>query len=320
MEIIRGLSRVKTCYKKCILTIGVFDGLHRGHQKIIKEVVRCARVFKRKSVIITFESPLASDSMYLSRSEGKHRIGLLLSTPQEKIEILKSFKPDLLIILRFSKNLVNISAEEFVKKIVLNLAPSQIIVGTNHTFGKGGRGNPSLLKSLGKVYGFKVRIFNLKRSEGEAINSTEIRKLIRKGDVRKANFLLGRYFSVQGRVIRGSRRGTSLGFPTANLKVHPLKIIPMNGVYAGLVRAGKNLYRGLINVGCRPTFTKGKGKPRIEIFLQNFRGNLYGHIIKVEFVKRIRDEKRFLTIPSLKNQIERDLRKAKTILSCVRHF
>lgn len=298
MEIIRRISEIRNRYRNGILTIGTFDGVHRGHQAIIKKVQRRARTENRKSVILTF---------YPNPVEILGSKGQSISTLEEKIEIIREIGADVLIILRFTKKLASLSPQQFIRRVLLKIVPREIVVGSNHTFGRKGKGGIALLEKYGRIYHFKVVVVNLKGYKRKHINSTGIRALIRQGSVKKAREELGRYFSLVGKVVKGKGRGEVLGFPTANLKVPSLKILPGNGVYSGYVQVEGKKYRGIINVGCRPTFEERLRYPRVEVFIIGFKGKLYSRILKVEFVEKIRDEKKFNNAEALKLQIKKDI-------------
>jgi len=304
MEIIKRLSKIRRRHRNNILTIGTFDGIHLGHQAIIKNVLNHARFFKRRSVVLTF---------YPHPSEVLGSNGKSITTLEEKIRLIKELGVGVLIILRFTRKLASLSPVQFIKKVLLRLAPLEIIVGFNHTFGRGGKGRPEQLKKFGKVHHFKVTIINLKVSRGKYVNSTGIRVLIRDGDVGKAKDELGRYFSITGEVVKGKGRGEVLGFPTANLRIPSSKILPENGVYASYVWIAGKKYKGIANLGCRPTFREKLKYPRVEVFIIGFKGKLYGRSLKVEFVERIREEKKFNGTEALKLQIKKDILKMKGV-------
>lgn len=284
------------------MTIGTFDGVHLGHKTIIKNVIRHARLFKRKSIVLTFDpNPL----------EFFGPGGQSITTLEEKIEIMRGFNADVLILLKFTRKFALLSSEQFVKKVLLHLAPREVIVGSSHTFGREGKGNAVLLRKTGKFYNFKVTIANLRKLNGKYLNSTVIRSLIRQGKMEGVKTALGRYFSLTGKIVKGTGRGKALGFPTANLKIPSSKILPQKGVYAGYVWIAGRRYKGAINVGCRPTFAKRLNSPRVEVFIIGFKGKLYGRILKVDFVRKIRDEKKFNNVEALKLQIKRDILKLK---------
>lgn len=304
MEIIRGLCKIRKRHRNGILTIGIFDGVHIGHQAIIRNVIERSRSRNRKSVVLTFyPHPLE-----ILGEEIKS-----ITTLDEKIKLIKDLGVDIIVVLRFTKKFALLSPKQFIRKVFLRLCPFEIVVGPNHTFGEKGKGNVFFLKKAGEVYNFKTNIVKLEKHDGKYVNSTEIRSLLCHGNVEKAKVLMGRYFSLAGEVIKGRGRGKVMSFPTANLKVPRSKLLPGNGVYTSFVWRDKKRYKGIVNVGYRPTFTKRLCRPSIEVFLLNFKGNLYGKSLKVEFVKKIREEKKFLNIEDLKRQIKKDVKIANKI-------
>ena len=300
MEIIRKISKIRAKQKNCILTIGTFDGVHLGHQAIIKDVVRRARSIKEKSVVLTFHPhPL---EVFDSNSHS-------ITTFGEKAGLIGELGVDVLVVLRFTKKLALLSPQQFIKKVLLRLVPKEIVVGSSHTFGKNGKGNAFFLKEAGSTHQFKVTVLHLRKYKGECVNSTGIRTLIRRGDMEKARAELGQYFSIAGKIVKGSGKGEMLGFPTANLKIPSSKILPENGVYAGYAWIAGKKYKGIVNVGCCPTFKKKIRHPRVEVFIMGFKNKLYGRLLKVEFMRKIRDEKKFNSPEALKLQIKKDILK-----------
>ncbi|OIN99583.1 riboflavin biosynthesis protein RibF [Candidatus Desantisbacteria bacterium CG_4_10_14_0_8_um_filter_48_22] len=319
MKIIYGLRRIGDPYRKCVLTTGVFDGVHLGHRAIIKEAVARALKLGRKSTVITFD--LGVKKILECPGGRLCSPGVLLSTVEEKIRLIKSLGVDLLCIIKFSKRFSRISAGDFIKELVLSFDPLQIVAGQNHTFGKDGRGNSVLLEKLGRKYGFRSVVLNLRKAAASTtVNSTRIRSLVKKGNVQKANILLGRRFFIEGTVIKGRGVGGKLGFPTANLEVDPVKLVPGSGVYACEIRSGSSSYGGAVNIGLRPTFERSSRSPRksakhtVEIHIMGFSGMLYGKKIKVSFIEKVRKERKFRDAETLKRQIELDLIKIKGIL------
>ena len=302
MEIIRRLNRIKEKCKKGVLTIGAFDGVHKGHQEIIKYALNRARSIKRKGIVLT---------LYPHPLEFFGSKGQSITTLEEKIELIEDLGVDVLVVLKFNKKLVLLSPWQFIKKILLRFTPCEIVIGSNHTFGRGGKGRVSLLKKAGKIYNFKVTVINLKKVSGSYINSTGIRTLIRQGNVEKAKAQLGRYFSLTGKVVKGKGRGKILGFPTSNLKILPLKILPKNGVYSGYIWRTRKKHRGIVNVGYCPTFGEKLKHPRVEVFIPGFKDKLYGSTLKVEFMNRVRDERKFNSTEALSLQIKKDILKTE---------
>ncbi len=283
------------------ISIGAFDGVHLGHKEVIERALNYARRVRGvKSAVLTF-SP--HPTRFFKGESFK-----LLTTEEEKEKILKSIGVDEVIKLTFNKNLADMPPELFFKKILLDeLNVRFISIGFNFTFGKGGEGTPSLLVELAQRYGVAVEITPPKVIMGRIVSSTIIRKLVSEGKMGESALLLGRNYSLRGRVVRGDGMGKKLGFPTANLSIPPEKLLPPNGVYAAFVRVGDKGFLGAMNIGYRPTISGEGEKITVEVHLLDFSGDLYDRIIEVEILRRIRPEKKFLSLEELKEQIEKDI-------------
>jgi len=303
MEIIKSISSLKKKQKKSIITIGIFDGVHHGHQRIIKDVNKKARRAGLKSHLVTFY-PHPVDFF------GNKKISL--TTLDEKIALLDELGLEALSVIKFTKKFAQLLPGEFIRKYILPLHPHEIIVGSNHTFGKNASGNIELLKKFGKKYGFKVSIAKLKKKNKTNINSTLIRELILLGRIEKAEEFLGRKYSIFGKVVKGRGIGRKLGFPTANLKVSGNKLLPGPGVYLTKTLVKKKYYSSLTNIGFAPTFGK-QNVLSVEVFLKDFKKNIYGTTLKVIFLKKIRDEKKFGSEEALKKQIKKDVSNLKEV-------
>ena len=282
-----------------ITTVGTFDGVHLGHRKILDRV--SSGVAKtRVRTVVTFE-PHPQNVM-------RHRPGIvpiLTSTP-EKVRILRSIGIDRVYILRFTKELARVTAEEFLTRILIGeLNTEKLVVGYNHFFGRNRKGNSEFLESVKDRYGFDLEVVGPHNMAGETISSTKIRRILQSGDVEKAAQFLGRKYRLAGRVIPGVGRGRTLNFPTANLELtHPEKLIPPKGVYAAIVEVDDQMHPGMVNIGIRPTF--GESKLTIEVHLINFDGDLYDQSINLLFLKRIRDEEKFESAQALTSRIMKD--------------
>ena len=283
-----------------VVTIGTFDGCHRGHQDIIKKVTSHANSIDRKSVIITFD-PHPRHVL-----QTKDKLPILMHI-DKKLEIFKSLGLDIALIIPFDKNFSKIDASTFLKTIIIdNFDPDSIIVGYDHHFGFNRDGSPDFLKEFGLNNGFEVQIVGPVSDENIIISSTHIRELIRNGYVRRASFELGWVFGFKAKVVHGSGRGAELGFPTANfIPEEENQLVPANGVYfiRGRIN-GENLY-GMCNLGVRPTFNETDFVMEVHFFDLSS-NNIYGMLIVVEFLERIRDEKRFSNPEELKKQLMRD--------------
>ena len=283
-----------------VVTIGTFDGCHRGHQDIIKKVTSHANSIDGKSVIITFD-PHPRHVL-----QTKDKLPILMHI-DKKLEIFKSLGLDIALIIPFDKNFSKMDASTFLKTIIIdNFDPDSIIVGYDHHFGFNRDGSPDFLKEFGLNNGFEVQIVGPVSDENVIISSTHIRELIRNGYVRRASFELGWVFGFKAKVVHGSGRGAELGFPTANfIPEEENQLVPANGVYfiRGRIN-GENLY-GMCNLGVRPTFNETDFVMEVHFFDLSS-NDIYGMLIVVEFLERIRDEKRFSNPEELKNQLIRD--------------
>jgi riboflavin kinase/FMN adenylyltransferase len=305
MQIIDDLSQVDLD-KDTILTIGAFDGVHRGHQYLIRQLLQKARRTHRLAGLITFHP---HPSAVLSpRNPTRY-----LTTPGEKAALLERLGLDILAILPFNREMAQTSAQRFIEVVSRQLHMTELWVGKDFVLGHGREGTPDVLRALGQEMGFSVETITPLIWKGEIISSTRIRSLLFRGQVRKAAELLGRYPSLAGEVVRGAQRGRCLGFPTANLEVRAERAIPANGIYAVYTVLGKERYQGVANVGVRPSFDNGERT--VEIYILDFEANIYGYDLVVEFVQRLRPEKRFTDIKDLTAQIEKDIVQAHRILA-----
>jgi len=306
MEIIDDLSSVNL-NDDTILTVGAFDGVHRGHQHLIQQMVEEARQTKRLAGLITFyPHPSAVLSPYNPTR--------YLSTPGEKAALLERLGLDIMAILPFDQAMAQTSARDFVEQVRRHLHMAELWVGADSALGRGREGNADALRAIGQELGFTVRVIEPLTWRGQIISSTRIRSLLLKGKVRQATQLLGRYPSLAGEVMRGSQRGHCLGFPTANLEVREERVIPADGIYAVYVRLGEEHHQGVANVGVRPSFEIG-GQRTVEVHILDFEEDIYGCDLVVEFVERLRGERRYTDIEELKAQIERDIVQARRTLA-----
>jgi len=283
-----------------IVTIGTFDGCHRGHQEVIKKVVSTSESFNKKSVLISFDP----HPRHILQAENKLPILMHVS---KKLEILESLNLNVVVLIPFDKEFSTVRAEDFLNNIVLkHFTPSHMIIGYDHHFGFEREGSPTFLKNYGKKHGFNVDVINPITDENITISSTHIRNLIKEGFVRRASFELGWVFGFESKVIEGAGRGKDLGFPTANfIPVEKNQLVPANGVYfiRGRIN-GNNLY-GMCNLGIRPTFNETDFVMEVHFF-DLMSNDIYGEIITVEFLERIRDEKKFSNPNKLIKQLNND--------------
>ncbi len=302
----RTYRRATKAIQNSVITIGSFDGIHQGHQAVIKKTIELARSKKKQAGIVTFD-PSPQQVIYPN-------FHYILTPFSEKKEILSKLYTDFLFLIGFNKNIQILLPMDFIKgQILSSLRPSTIVVGYDHQFGKGGRGDVQLLKNLAQEFDFELIIEPEFKLDGEPVKSTRIRERLLLGDVKVANQLLGWNYSIQGYVTKGLGIGKRIGFPTVNLKVKEIeKLIPADGVYAVFVWFRNKKYLGAMNIGHRPTFN---GETHtIEASLINMKQNLYGVKLKVELVERIRSERKFSDPTNLAQQIKKDIEHAKLIL------
>ena len=303
MKIYRN-TNLKNKHCKGVLAIGNFDGIHLGHQKVIRDAKQQANKNKLPFGIMTFE-PMPV--MFFNKKIKNHRINSL----DQKINQFKKLKIDFLIIRKFNKKFSRLTAEKFIEKIIFKKTKCKYLyVSNNFRFGFKRRGNIRILKKFGKKFNYRNLIIKPFKKKNNVISSTLIRKKIREGKIKEANKLLNRNWSVDGKVIKGKKRGRKIGFPTCNLKMGNY-VIPRLGVYAVKVKTSDFYKNGVANVGYRPTFN-GKSL-LIETNIFGINRNLYNKVISVSFRKFIRPEKKFKNFEYLKKQIKFDIKKAKNV-------
>jgi len=292
--------------KPVILTPGTFDGVHFGHQKILKILTDTAKEKNMESVVLTF-SPHPRKVLF---PDGKPLF--LINTLDEKIEQLKKHGVDHLIIYPFTLDFSRISALEYVRDFLLNeLKVSKLVIGYDHQFGRNREGDFNYLKELSPLYEFEIEEISAQDINEVNISSTKIRKAILNGDIETANEYLGYQFSITGDVVEGKKLGNTIGFPTANIQpTSNDKIIPKNGAYAVSVTVDSKQYGGMLNIGHNPTVSSDQTQ-HIEVNIFDFNQNIYGTDITVYFIKRLRDEKKFESVDELKQQLADDALLAK---------
>jgi riboflavin kinase/FMN adenylyltransferase len=301
MRIFYGLEGVESI-KKPIITIGTFDGVHVGHQKILDAIVKKAQLLGGESVLLTF-----SPHPRLVLFPDSHQLKLI-QTEAEKIDKLSKTGLENLIIFPFTFEFSRLTAMEFVRDILVNkLNIHTIVIGYDHQFGRNREGNIQYLKDVSTVYDFEAVEIPAKEIDEVNISSTKIRRAIENGDIERANLFLGVPFELNGTVIKGAQIGRTIGFPTANLFIEdPIKIIPVNGVYVVAVFLDEVRFKGVMNIGFRPTIDASLSK-QIEIHIFDFEKDIYGMELKVEIVTRLRDEIKFDSKEALFEQIQQDI-------------
>lgn len=306
MQIVRHIEGRELSMAKPILTMGNFDGIHLGHQAILRQMLREAKAQKGSSVVLTFEPhPVKVLAPQLAPR--------LILTHKDKVRCLQSLGLDLLIIQKFDTAFAGIEAEEFVRRyLVGSLKVCQVWVGKNFRFGRGRKGGVEDLMRWGAEERFEVRIVEPIFVGGARVSSSRIRALIEQGEVDQAGGLLGRYHFISGRVVHGHERGRQLGFPTANI-VPRTEVIPADGIYATYVQVDDDRWPSVTNIGVNPTF--GEGRKTIESYIFDFHKDLYGRSVKLFFVKKIREERKFESPALLVEQMEKDAVNARRLLN-----
>ena len=300
MKIIHAANELKPGGRKVCLAIGFFDGVHLGHQQIIRQTITDARQHDAIALVLTFDrhpnSVVAPDQAP----------PLIYSLPQ-KLRAIESLGADTLLLMHFDEKFSRQTGEGFIRRLVGDLGKIQsLCVGSDFVFGYQRGGNVALLKKLGDKTGFTVHGLAAVSLDGRIVSSTRIREAIQAGELDAASQMLGRPYAISGRVVAGDRVGRQLGFPTANLDVAGL-ILPPNGVYAGLAKVKKNPYRVALNIGFRPTMASAARQLRVEAHLLDFSGNLYGEELTVEIGGKLRAERKFASSAELHRQILRDI-------------
>lgn len=290
MKIICGINKIRK-FKKPVVALGVFDGVHVGHRRILKAAAEKARRIKGTSIVVTFwPDPHKEESLYSL----EHRLRLIGQTGV-----------GVCIVIKFNKVFSRLSAQDFVKEVLAKrIGARYVYVGRNFRFGKGAKGNYAFLGRSSRIYNFKLKLFDMVKVNRRPVSSTYIRGLIKKGKINYAAKLLTRPVSVLGTVIKGESLATKLGFPTANIDPHH-EVLPPPGIYAAYAIFNKKEYKGACYIGSRPTF--GNGPRRIEMHIFGFSKNIYGKYMEIRFVRKIRGDRKFNSKEALATQIKKDV-------------
>jgi riboflavin kinase / FMN adenylyltransferase len=293
---------------RSVVTMGSFDGVHRGHQMILNKVVEQASALSAEAVLVTFDT---HPRKVLGKEMGGNG---LLTTPEERAKIFTNAGIKHLVCITFNEKIAAIEAEDFVEQVFVNrLNAVHVITGYGHRFGRGGRGDHLMLERLATIHGFTSHMIPMQQMEELMISSTRIRASLAIGRVDEAARYLGYTYSLTGTVVHGRKLGHRIGFPTANITPsHPDKLIPAEGVYAIKAKVHGTWHKGMLNIGTRPTVNTGEST--IEANLFDFNQEIYGEQITVAFVKRIRDEQKFGTVEDLQQQLYRDKETALSML------
>ena len=311
METLHSISELGQLPGPLFLAIGVFDGVHRGHQAVISTSARHAQAENGTPVVVTFDP---HPMKVLRPHDAPH----LLTATRHKIALIRNLGVAHLLIITFDKQFAATEPEDFVQELVTHSRPlREICVGHEWSFGKDRRGNLALLKKLGAQFHFEVvGIPAVALGNGEIVSSTAIRHAVETGDLAKAAEMLGREYTILGTVVRGDNLGKKIGFPTANLSAHSEQF-PPNGVYLAEARINGALHNGVVNLGTRPTVSGGKSERVLEIYLFDFDHDIYDEDIEVRFVRYLRPERKFDTLEELVRQIKLDVRQAREICKSV---
>lgn len=307
MKVYHGITHFKRL-ATAVVTSGTFDGVHIGHQKILSRLREVSRQYGGESVVITFwphpRLVVSTDSQDLK----------LLSTIEEKIELLARMQVDHLLIIPFTKAFSLLTSEEFINRILVEkIGTKRLVMGHDHRFGRNREGSFEHLRAHAAQYGFEVEEIPRQDIEDMGVSSTRIRNALREGNLPVANEYLGRPYSLKGKVVKGQQRGRTIGYPTANIGVsEPYKLIPADGVYAVRVHYGDHLHQGMLNIGVRPTV--GGLTRTIEVHLFDFDQDLYGQELTIHFEARIRQERKFAGMEELKRQLNQDQKDARRML------
>ena len=289
-----------------VLAVGVFDGVHLGHKSLLSRLLERARERDLLSGVVTF------DPHPLKVLSPKTRLPFLADLEQRKA-LLKDEGVSVVIVLPFTRELARLSAAQFMGLLRNYLRLRELVIGPDFTLGRDREGNASTLRTLGEDMGFAVTVVPPVKVNGDVVSSTAIREALAGGDLKRVRSLVGRPFSLHGRVVRGASRGAKLDFPTANLEVDPGQALPAEGVYATWAYIGEHAYESMTNIGRRPTF--GGRRSGVEVYILGYQGNLYGQELKIDIMERLRGERQFDTVEALKSQIVEDIEQGRAILS-----
>jgi riboflavin kinase/FMN adenylyltransferase len=303
MQIVRGLESSPPDAGPSAVALGAFDGIHLGHRAILGTAVALARQGKIRALACTFDR----HPMEVLQPD---RAPMPITTLEERLELIAGAGIDTTVVIPFTPAVASVEAKAFVQDVLVGtLEAREIVVGFNHRFGRGARGDAQLLESLAAPLGFRAHIVPALMVDGVAVSSSEIRAALQRGDLPKAERLLGRPYSIRGEVVRGAGRGRTLGFPTANVKTERPLGLPV-GVYVCRLLAGTRQHQAVVNVGYRPTF--GETDLSVEAHVLDFAGDLYDQKVTLTFLRRLREERKFPSVDALKEQIALDVAAARS--------
>lgn len=295
--------------KNTILTIGMFDGIHKGHLSILNKLISDKKKYGGETVLLTF---WPHPQQYFNKNSNFY----LLQTLEEKCEMLKTIGIDHCIVLEFNDYLSNLTPLEYLENILYKgINPFKIIVGYDHRYGKKGEGDFALLQTFAAEKNIIIEEISAKQIEEVNISSTKVRKAITEGDIKTAHTYLGYNYSISGIVIKGKKIGRTIGFPTANIStLNPHKLFPKNGIYAGTICIENKEYKAAISIGFNPTINEQKSQLYFEVYILDFSDNIYDKIVKVTFTEKIRDEQKFDNLDALKHAINQDVKKVRELI------
>lgn len=303
MEIINLLNYKENRFNTAV-ALGNFDGIHIGHQNLINTMIYKAKTANLKPSLLLFDTHTKS---ILNNDSPQ-----CITNIDQKIEIVEKLGVEIVYIVKFDQNLMRLSADEFVSKIVIEKMNSKLmVVGFDYRFGYKALGNASYLKELSIKSDFEVEVLNPVKNEGIVVSSSDIRQLIKEGKMEEVETVLLRPYSILGKVIRGENRGTKLGFPTANMKLIDNYVIPKSGVYKTYTEINGKIYKSATNIGYNPTFNKENKALKIETYIIDFKEKIYGKTIKVSFKKHIRDDIKFNNVNDLITQMRSDVKEVE---------
>ena len=302
MNFLENISHLNGC--NTAVTIGVFDGVHKGHQRLINDLIQ-EKTSTVTPVVLTF-------SNHPSEVLRPEQSAQLITNSETKIKLIKNLGINEVIPIEFTKQLAAISANEFCNTIISALNPIGFVIGNDFSVGKGREGNVKFLKELGKKHNFWVRTIDDFTINNEPVRSRLIRSKLLEGNVKEANTLLGHPFELNGLVVHGNKRGRELGYPTANMNINSTTITPADGIYSTTTYINEELYESVTSIGIRPTF--GLKQRLIETYIMNYQGDLYDSNLEIHFLDKIRPQVQFDSIEELISQIESDVEESKRII------
>jgi len=306
MRVWQGLETITTPFPASSVAIGTFDGLHRGHQALIAAAIADARAKGRQAVVFTFDR-------HPAELVAPDRVPGYLSTPKQRVEILTALGVDDLVIARFDEKFRELSPESFLRFVVYGILGARaLFVGPDFRFGCNHAGDVEYLRGAQDRYGFAVNVLDPVLVDGERASSTRVRQCLRAGDIEGAQRVMGHRYALSGTVVEGEKLGRELGYPTANLRLTRAQVVPADGIYAVWVEWNGRRCKGACSIGVRPTV--GGTERVIEVYLLDFTGDLYGETLELEFVARLREERKFDSLDALREQIARDVMQVDKLL------